>query len=93
MFNNIKVTEDNFKVGDKVVRGKDWDWPDQDGGDGSVGIITGTYGKKAWVYVNWLSAGSNAYRIGAEGCYDLYFYTEEITDSLMHRIGHLLLNK
>lgn len=93
MFNKIEVTEENYKVGDKVVRGKDWEWGDQDGFKGSVGIITGTWEKKAWVYVDWLSAGSNVYRIGAEDCYDLYFYTGEVTDSLMHRIGHLLLNK
>ena len=93
MFNNIKVTEDNFKVGDKVVRGEDWAWYDQDGGKGSVGIIKSITDTR-WANVRWLDGGyNNVYRIGAEGCYDLYFYTGEITDSLMHRIGHLLLNK
>lgn len=93
MFNNIKVTEDNFKVGDKVVRGEDWSWYDQDGGKGGVGTIEYIIDDR-WVNVRWLNTDhTNFYRIGVEGCYDLYFYTGEITDSLMHRIGHLLLNK
>ena len=93
MFNNIKVTKDNCKVGDKVVRGKDWRWYDQDGGKGCVGTINYFSESRGWVEVRWSNGYSNSYRIGAEKCYDLYFYTGEITDSLMHRIGHLLLKK
>ena len=93
MFNNIKVTEDNFKVGDKVVRGEDWKWDNQDGGKGCVGTIEYLSESGNWVNVKWSNAYPNSYRVGAEGCYDLYFYTGEITDSLMHRMGHLLLNK
>ena len=92
MFNKIEVTRDDCKKGDKVVRGKDWRWHNQDGGEGSVGIIEHVL-DGCWARIRWSNGLLNYYRIGAEECYDLYFYTEEITDSLMHRIGHLLLNK
>ncbi|KAI8478850.1 E3 ubiquitin-protein ligase HTD1, partial [Branchiostoma belcheri] len=42
-------------VGARVVRGLDWKWRDQDG----------------WVDVTWDAGGSNSYRMGAEGKYDL----------------------
>ena len=53
MFNNIKVTEDNFKVGDKVVRGEDWKWDNQDGGKGCVGTIEYLSESGNWVNVKW----------------------------------------
>ena len=32
------VTASNFAVGRNVVRGPDWDWEDEDGGEGKVGV-------------------------------------------------------
>ena len=31
-----------FQVGDRVVRGKDWKWGEQDGGAGTVGVVQKT---------------------------------------------------
>jgi hypothetical protein len=61
----------------KVVRGKDWEWVDQDK-NSIYGIIKGACGS-GWVKVAWYSKegiklNSESYRIGAGGKYDLYYY-------------------
>ena len=85
--NNVIVTKENFKEKDKVVKGKHWKWEDQ-GGYSRYGVIEYEYND--WVTVKWENGEINSYRIGAEGCYDLYFYTKHLTPSLINRIGHLL---
>jgi len=72
------VTKDNAVKGMKVVRGRDWDYDDQD--KGSVyGIITGIH--RNWASIDWIFDGrtiaANNYRIGDEGKFDLYVYEEE----------------
>ncbi|XP_078675972.1 E3 ubiquitin-protein ligase HECTD1-like isoform X4 [Branchiostoma floridae x Branchiostoma belcheri] len=57
-------------VGARVVRGLDWKWRDQDGGPGGEGTVTGEL-HNGWVDVTWDAGGSNSYRMGAEGKYDL----------------------
>eukprot|EP00290_Baffinella_frigidus_P019541 CAMPEP_0180215338 /NCGR_PEP_ID=MMETSP0987-20121128/15454_1 /TAXON_ID=697907 /ORGANISM="non described non described, Strain CCMP2293" /LENGTH=401 /DNA_ID=CAMNT_0022174013 /DNA_START=74 /DNA_END=1279 /DNA_ORIENTATION=+ len=59
-------------VGTRVVRGTDWRWGNQDGGAGTVGVITAGAGDQ-WVSVSWDSGGGNNYRIGNGGSYDLFF--------------------
>ncbi|KAI5744743.1 hypothetical protein M8J76_004851 [Diaphorina citri] len=57
-------------IGARVQRGLDWKWRDQDGippGEGTV--ISDVH--NGWVDVTWDHGGSNSYRMGAEGKYDL----------------------
>lgn len=64
-------------IGAIVVRGKDWDYGNQDGN--GVGTII-EKGDKDWVRVKWDNKVSkNCYRIGYTGKYDLYYY-EPITN-------------
>lgn len=74
----IPVTKENARVGMKVVRGKDWEYGDQDGGAGKVGVIQSERSyypineDYLWVRVKWEHGGSEAYRIGDKGKYHLY---------------------
>ena len=56
--------------GARVVRGLDWKWRDQDGNPPAEGTITGEL-HNGWIDVTWDHGGSNSYRMGAEGKYDL----------------------
>jgi hypothetical protein len=61
-------------VGVRVVRGRDWDWGNQD--DNGIGTIIDTSGE-GWVRVKWDNKKyENSYRIGSNDKYDLYYYTE-----------------
>lgn len=57
-------------IGIRVVRGPDWKYGDQDGGEGHVGTVTKYLGDKK-VAVVWDSGLEGQYRTGPEGCYDL----------------------
>ncbi|XP_076273657.1 ubiquitin fusion-degradation 4-like isoform X2 [Rhynchophorus ferrugineus] len=57
-------------VGARVVRGVDWKWRDQDGNPPSEGTVTGEL-HSGWIDVTWDHGGSNSYRMGAEGKFDL----------------------
>ena len=57
-------------VGARVTRGPDWKWRDQDGAPTGEGVITGEL-HNGWIDVQWDHGGSNSYRMGAEGKYDL----------------------
>lgn len=56
--------------GARVVRGMDWKWRDQDGNPPGEGTVSGEL-HNGWIDVTWDSGGSNSYRMGAEGKYDL----------------------
>lgn len=56
--------------GARVVRGMDWKWRDQDGNPPGEGLVTGEL-HNGWVDVTWDFGGSNSYRMGAEGKFDL----------------------
>lgn len=64
-------------VGLRVVRGPDWKWGDQDGGEGHVGTVIETpksqYSKLGprRVTVIWDSGMKGHYRAGPRGSYDL----------------------
>ena len=68
------------EVGLRVVRGPDWQWGDQDGGEGCLGTITelggqGNAAEGALPLVLWdYGYRSNNYRCGKEGKYDLIVY-------------------
>jgi E3 ubiquitin-protein ligase HECTD1 len=57
-------------IGARVVRGLDWKWRDQDGAPGAEGTVTGEL-HNGWIDVTWDHGGSNSYRMGAEGKFDL----------------------
>jgi len=64
-------------VGLRVVRGNDWKWDDQDGGEGHVGtvIVVGGRGGSdhptGTVVIMWDTGNIANYRAGHEGSYDL----------------------
>ncbi|XP_048737688.2 uncharacterized protein LOC125652501 isoform X2 [Ostrea edulis] len=53
-----------------VERGADWQWEEQDGGRGNIGVV---YKVKynAVVYVRWPNANKSNYRFGYEGKFDV----------------------
>ncbi|KAL3265554.1 hypothetical protein HHI36_009759 [Cryptolaemus montrouzieri] len=60
----------HMTVGARVIRGIDWKWRDQDGTPPGEGTVTGEI-HSGWIDVTWDHGGSNSYRMGAEGKYDL----------------------
>ena len=66
----IQIYFYNFFIGARVVRGLDWKWRDQDGAPGAEGTVTGEL-HNGWIDVTWDHGGSNSYRMGAEGKFDL----------------------
>ena len=74
----------------RVVRGIDWKWRDQDNpcGSGGVGTVTGEL-HNGWIDVTWDHGGSNSYRMGAEGKFDLKLapgYDPELLTSTGQRV-------
>lgn len=64
-----------------VVRGRDWEWNDQDGGDGCQGrvvdlVTPAAHSARSTVKVEWQNGFKNVYRVGFKGKVDLKF-TEE----------------
>ena len=66
------VVELGIKKGDKVVRGADWKWDDQDGGSGKVGEVIAVKGN-GWVTVRWSGgkAKPGDYRWGKDSKFDV----------------------
>jgi len=62
-------TDASCPSGDRVKRGPDWKWGSQDGGDGH-GTVQSDDGA-GWCEVRWDNGGSNNYRVGYNGAYDL----------------------
>jgi len=65
------------KVGLRVVRGDDWQWDDQDGGEGGVGTVIevggrgGSKNPDKTVVVLWDTGVCAKYRAGFDGKNDL----------------------
>ena len=66
-----------MEIGLRVVRGPDWKWGNQDGGDGHVGTVV-EIGKPLsqtspdkTVVVQWDSGARTNYRVGYQSAYDL----------------------
>lgn len=60
----------------RVVRGVDWQWEDQDGGNGKRGKVSevqdwSASSPRSAAYVVWDSGAKNLYRVGFEGMVDL----------------------
>jgi len=63
-----------MKPGARVVRGKDWEWGDQDGNPPGKGTVTRKdSANPGWWYVRWDTGtfDRQQYRMGAGGKYDL----------------------
>lgn len=63
-------------TGARVVRGVDWQWEDQDGGNGKKGKVTeiqdwSAASPRSAAYVIWDNGAKNLYRVGFEGMADL----------------------
>ncbi|XP_067047013.1 E3 ubiquitin-protein ligase MIB2-like [Acropora muricata] len=64
-------------LGMRVVRGPDWEWSNEDGGEGSVGTVvqiksvTKSPITQSIVWVQWDSGEKEHYRAGVDGKYDL----------------------
>ncbi|XP_014247371.1 E3 ubiquitin-protein ligase HECTD1 isoform X4 [Cimex lectularius] len=65
-------------IGARVCRGIDWKWRDQDGNPPGQGTVTGEL-HNGWIDVAWDNGGSNSYRMGAEGKFDLKLASEPDT--------------
>lgn len=80
------VDEYNLYDGARVVRGRDWQWDDQDrNGIGTLQV--GAFPGRGWYVVTWdYEEDQFSYRVGTEDCYDLYFYEEEIKEVIQEPI-------
>ncbi|XP_059149254.1 E3 ubiquitin-protein ligase MIB2-like [Physella acuta] len=65
-----------MEVGLRVVRGPDWNYGDQDGGEGHVGTVVKVDGASSagCVDVLWDSGTKKTYRVGHESAFDLLVY-------------------
>ena len=73
---NVKLQR--LVPGARVVRGLDWMWGDQDTAPNSNVRAEGTVTSdlvNGWIPVTWDHGGSNKYRMGAKGKYDLRVIT------------------
>uniref|UniRef100_A0A087XXV1 RING-type E3 ubiquitin transferase n=1 Tax=Poecilia formosa TaxID=48698 RepID=A0A087XXV1_POEFO len=71
-----KITARGIFAGGRVVRGVDWQWEDQDGGNARRGKVTeiqdwSAASPHSAAYVIWDNGAKNLYRVGFEGMSDL----------------------
>ncbi|XP_050691337.1 E3 ubiquitin-protein ligase MIB2-like isoform X2 [Eriocheir sinensis] len=74
--NAEKIPLQGIFTGAKVQRGPDWDWGNQDGGEGKHGKVTEIRGwdnesGRSVANVTWASGSTNVYRVGHKGKVDL----------------------
>lgn len=74
--NADKIPLQGIFTGAKVQRGPDWDWGNQDGGEGKHGKVTEIRGwdnesGRSVANVTWASGSTNVYRVGHKGKVDL----------------------
>lgn len=79
---SIMITPNIIYAGMRVCRGRDWKWDTQDTVNGvqQPGTIKSlAEPSAAWISVEWDGKpGSSAhYRMGAEGCYDLFLWEDD----------------
>lgn len=65
--NAVKIQLKGIFVGAKVVRGTNWEWGDQDGGEGKVGRVVEIRGWdnesiRSVAHVSWVTGSTNVYR-------------------------------
>lgn len=76
--NSTKIQLKGIFVGAKVVRGPDWEWGQQDGGDGKTGRVMEIRGWdnescRSVANVSWVTGSTNVYRLGHKGNVDLKY--------------------
>ncbi|XP_055709949.1 E3 ubiquitin-protein ligase MIB2 isoform X2 [Phlebotomus papatasi] len=76
--NAVKIELKGIFVGAKVVRGADWEWGMQDGGEGKTGRVMEIRGWdnescRSVANVSWISGSINVYRLGHQGNVDLKY--------------------
>ncbi|RWS07269.1 E3 ubiquitin-protein ligase MIB2-like protein, partial [Dinothrombium tinctorium] len=76
--NAVKIQARGIFVGARVVRGCDWDWGNQDGGEGKIGKVIDIRGwdnesRRSVANVMWASGSTNVYRLGHKGKVDLKY--------------------
>lgn len=59
-----------LEIGDEVVRGPDWYWDDQDGGEGNIGVVVDldAYRTPGWHTVKWPDEHINNYQYEYGNC-------------------------
>ena len=72
----------SIKIGNRVRRGRSWQWHNQDGYMGNMGTVVDGASNDFWVSVEWDGGGRNTYRWGADGQYDLEIVDDSIKTSL-----------
>ena len=87
----VDVTIHNAVVGLKVVRGRDWDFGNQDysadGSSNKTGTIIDTETTDTnWVRVEWASGSTNQYPIGGARGFGLAIATIEIPNNTVEVI-------
>lgn len=60
-----------LRVGDRVRRGPDWRWRNQDGGPDGEGTVVVAGVIDGWARVAWDAGGANNYRWNVDGAFDL----------------------
>lgn len=81
------------QVGMRVVRGVDWKWGQQDGGEGGVGTVVelGRHGSPSTpdrtVVVQWDHGTRTNYRAGYQGAHDLLLYDNAQIGACAGRAG------
>jgi E3 ubiquitin-protein ligase mind-bomb len=81
---SLKITSKGIFKGAICVRGPDWDWQDQDGGEGKSGKVLEIRGwdresGNSVACVQWNGSGcSNVYRVGHKGKVDLKYIQEGV---------------
>ncbi|KAG7261702.1 hypothetical protein CRUP_008032, partial [Coryphaenoides rupestris] len=76
-----RITLKGIFQGVKVVRGPDWDWGNQDGGEGKVGKVVDIRGwdtesGRSVASVTWTNGTTNVYRMGHKGKVDLKYISD-----------------
>ncbi|KAH8357866.1 hypothetical protein KR200_011626 [Drosophila serrata] len=76
--NSKRIQLRGIFVGAKVVRGPDWEWSEQDGGEGKTGRVMEIRGWdnescRSVANVSWVTGSTNVYRLGHKGNVDLKY--------------------
>ncbi|XP_062603204.1 uncharacterized protein LOC134264974 isoform X1 [Saccostrea cucullata] len=64
------LNDELIAVGCLVERGPNWQWEDQDGGKGSIGVVY-KMKRNAVVHVRWPNSNKSNYRFGYDGKFDV----------------------
>ena len=87
----------NIATGCRVVRGPDWKWSDQDGGEGHVGAVVvvgrsrSSSSPDKTVVVQWDGGTRTNYRCGYQNAFDLCLYDNGPAGKASHDILSVLL--